>query len=68
MASSLFDEGDGMKAGVGRGFDTAHHALVEVAELLSAKSGRAATDSGDLDVGTDLTFGCIDIFVPVIFL
>ena len=46
------DLGDGMKAGFGRGGDAAHHALVEVAELLSAKSGRAATDSGDLDVGT----------------
>jgi hypothetical protein len=26
------------------------HALVVVAELLSAKRGRAATDSGDLDM------------------
>ena len=31
--------------------DGAEHALVEVAELLSAESGRAATDSGDFDVG-----------------
>ena len=51
------DEGDGMKAGIGRRGDTAHHALVEVAELLSAKSGRAATDSGDLDVGADSDAG-----------
>ena len=46
------DLGDGVKAGVGRGGNAAHHALVEVAELLPAKWGRAATDSGDLDVGT----------------
>ena len=46
------DLGDGMKAGFGRGGNASHHALVEVAKLLSAKRGRAATDSGDLDVGT----------------
>ena len=34
----------------GRGFDSAEHALMEVAELLSAKSRGAATDSGDLNV------------------
>jgi hypothetical protein len=34
-----------------RGFDGAEHALVEVAELLSAESGAAARDSGDFDVG-----------------
>jgi hypothetical protein len=32
--------------------DGAKHALVEVAELLSAESGGAATDSGDLDMST----------------
>jgi hypothetical protein len=31
--------------------DAANHALVEVAELLSAHGGRGATNSGDLDVG-----------------
>jgi hypothetical protein len=31
--------------------DAADHALVEVAELLSAHGGGAARDSGDLDVG-----------------
>jgi hypothetical protein len=30
--------------------DGAKHALVEVAELLSAKRGRAATDAGDFDM------------------
>ncbi|MGC1646558.1 MAG: hypothetical protein WA741_12070 [Candidatus Sulfotelmatobacter sp.] len=30
--------------------DGAEHALVEVPELLSAESGGAATDSGDLDM------------------
>jgi hypothetical protein len=46
----VFDEGDGMQAGVGRSFNTAQHALVEVAELLSAQGGRAAGDAGDFDV------------------
>jgi hypothetical protein len=52
-----FDESDGVKAGVGRGGDAAHHALVKVAELLSAESGGATTDSGDLDVGADSDMG-----------
>ena len=51
------DLGDGMEAGVGRGGDAAYHALVEVAKLFSAKRGRAATDSGDLDVGTSFDAG-----------
>ena len=50
----IFDQGDGVNAGLGRNLHAAHHALVEVAELLSAESGGAATDSGDLDVSTDL--------------
>jgi hypothetical protein len=49
----ILDEGDGVKASVRRGGDAAHHALVEVAEPLSAQSGEDATDSGDLDVGAD---------------
>jgi hypothetical protein len=39
-----------MKAGVGRSAYSAQHALVEVAELLSAHGGRAALDTGDFDV------------------
>jgi hypothetical protein len=39
-----------MKASVGRSAYSAQHALVEVAELLSAHGGRAALDSGDFDV------------------
>jgi hypothetical protein len=53
----VLDEGDGMKAGLGRSFDAAHHALMEVAELLSAESGRAATDSGDLDMSASCDVG-----------
>jgi hypothetical protein len=51
------DLGDGMETGVGRSADATDHALVEVAELLSAKSGRAATDSGDFDVRTTSYIG-----------
>ena len=51
------DERDGMKARVGRRADAADHALVEIAELLSAESGGAATDSGDLDVSTGFVAG-----------
>ncbi len=46
----VFDESDGMEAGLRRGPDATDHALMEIAELLSAKCGRTATDSGDLDV------------------
>jgi hypothetical protein len=46
----VLDHGDGMKAGVGRSAYSAQHALVEVAELLSAHGGRAALDAGDFDV------------------
>src|ERR1035437_6824526 len=53
----VLDEFDGVKAGVTRGGDAAHHALVEVAELLSAESGGAATDTGDLDVSADFDAG-----------
>jgi len=49
----VFEEGGVMDARRGRSFDRANHALVEIAELLSAESGGAATDSGDLDVGAD---------------
>ena len=48
----VLEEGGVMDAGRGRSLDGAEHALVEVAELLSAESGGAATDSGDFDVGT----------------
>jgi len=50
----VFDESDGVEAGVRWHLDAAHHALVEVAELLSAESGGAAADSGDLDVSANL--------------
>ena len=46
----VFEEGGVVDARVWT-FDGADHALVEVAELLSAESGRAAGDSGDFDVG-----------------
>jgi hypothetical protein len=49
----VFQQGRVMDARV-RDFDGAEHALVEVTELLSAESGGAATDSGDLDVGAIL--------------
>jgi len=47
----VLEEGGVVDARLGRAFDGAEHALVEVAELLSAESGAAATDSDDLDVG-----------------
>jgi hypothetical protein len=43
--------------------DGAKHALVEVAELLSAKRGRAATDAGDFDMSAG--FGCHKLFGPL---
>ena len=46
----VLEEGGVVDAGGGRAFDSAEHALVEIAEVLSAKSGGAATDSGDLNV------------------
>jgi hypothetical protein len=45
----VLKEGDVVEARV-RSFDGANHALVEVAELLSAESRGAATDSSDFDV------------------
>jgi hypothetical protein len=47
----VLDEGDGVQARLRWSSDAADHALVEVAELLSAHGGRGATNSGDLDVG-----------------
>jgi len=49
----VLDEGDGVKAGFGRGADTADHALMEVAEDFAAESGGAAGGSVDLDVSAD---------------
>jgi hypothetical protein len=46
----VFEKGGVMDARGGRAGDGTEHALVEVAELLSAESGGAAADSGDLDV------------------
>ena len=47
---SVFDAGERVQAGLGRSAHAAMHALVVVAELLSAKRGRAATNAGDLDM------------------
>lgn len=55
-------------AGAGRTFDGAEHALMEIAELLSAKWWRAAADSGDFDVGARLEIwhvGPLDNFFVV---
>ncbi|MBZ5682778.1 MAG: hypothetical protein LAO24_22010 [Acidobacteriia bacterium] len=52
-----FEQGYGMEARVGRGGDAAKHALVEVAEMLSAKGGGSAWDSVDLDMSADSKAG-----------
>jgi hypothetical protein len=49
----VFKQRDVMEPRVGRTFDGAEHALMEVAELLSAESRGATTDSGDHDVGAN---------------
>jgi hypothetical protein len=62
----VLDERYGVKAGVVGDLNAAHHALMEVAELLSAESRGAAADSSDLDVSTDLDAGMnrhVDILV-----
>jgi hypothetical protein len=46
----VFDQRDGMEARLFGTADAAVGVLVEVAELLSAESGGAATDSGDFDM------------------
>jgi hypothetical protein len=46
----VLDAGERMQARLGRSAHAAMHALVVVAELLSAKRGRTATDAGDLDM------------------
>jgi hypothetical protein len=48
----VLEEGGVVDAGGGRTWNGAEHALVEVAELLAAKSGRAAADAADLDMST----------------
>jgi hypothetical protein len=53
----VLDEGDGVQARLRRSTDATDHALVEVAELLSAHGGRGATNSGDLDVGAAANVG-----------
>ena len=45
----VLEEGGAEDAGAGEA-DGTEHALVKVAKLLSAKSGRAAADAGDLDM------------------
>jgi hypothetical protein len=49
----VFEKGDGVNARVLRRGNSVKHALVEVAEPGSPKSGRAATYSCDLHVSTD---------------
>jgi|HubBroStandDraft_1064217.scaffolds.fasta_scaffold18527_2 hypothetical protein len=46
----VLEDGGVVNARLRRAFYGAEHALVEVAELLSAEWRRAAADSGDLDV------------------
>jgi hypothetical protein len=46
----VLDAGEWMQARLRRRAHTTMHALVVVAELLSAERGRAATDAGDLDM------------------
>ena len=46
----VLDARERMQARLGRSAHAAMHALVVVAELLSAKRGRAATNSGNLDM------------------
>src|SRR5579862_4157874 len=53
----VLEHGHGMDARPGRRAHATNHALVKVAENLSAKSGRAAADSVDLDLRTDLNVG-----------
>jgi hypothetical protein len=48
----VLEEGGVVDAGGGRTWNGAEHALVEVAELLAAKSGGAAADAADLDMST----------------
>ena len=59
----VFEEGGAKDAGTGEA-DRTQHALVEVAELLSAKSGRAAADAGDLDMSAG--FGVRHLGVPLV--
>jgi len=59
------EESDVMEARVRRAFDGTEHALVEIAELLSAKSGGTATNSGDLDVSADFDAWVIGHIGPI---
>ena len=52
----VLEEGGVVDARGGK-LDGAEHALVEVAELLSAESGRAAADSGDFNMSAGLDVG-----------
>jgi hypothetical protein len=51
----VLEKGGAEDAGAGEA-DRAKHALVEVAELLSAESGGVAADAGDFDMSAG--FGC----------
>jgi hypothetical protein len=46
----ILEQGDGMKARLGRSAHAANHALVKIAKYFFAQGGRAALDSVDLDV------------------
>jgi hypothetical protein len=64
----VLKEGGVVDAGAGRTFDGTEHALVEIAELLSAEWGRAAADSGDFDMSARLEIwhiGPLDNFFVV---
>ncbi|HEY3591865.1 MAG TPA: hypothetical protein VGL07_17630, partial [Buttiauxella sp.] len=53
----VLEEGGVVDAGGGRTWNGAEHALVEVAELLAAKSGGAATNAADLDMSAGFGVG-----------
>ena len=57
-----------MKAGLFWTANATDGVLVEVAELLSFESGKAAADSGDLDVSASSVLGHDGIYLFAIFL
>jgi len=63
----VLEEGSVVDAGRGRALDGAEHALVEVAELLSAESGGAATDSVTLMWVQFFGFGILVLLVLLRF-
>jgi hypothetical protein len=59
----VLEQGGAKNAGTGEA-DGTEHALVEVAELLSAKGRRAAADAGDLDMSAG--FGMRHLGIPLV--